>query len=101
MVDKIKDEQVKIIPYRKEDKPRQYANYVRVNSSPFEVTLQFSDVKPASDDIEQAKIKKEGEVKTPIDVEIVLPISIAEAFVSLLQQQLTLLKVNKKDKNGN
>ncbi|MDO8611042.1 MAG: DUF3467 domain-containing protein [bacterium] len=92
---------VKIVPFRKEDKSRQYANYVRVNSSHFEVTLQFSDVKPASDDIEQAKIKKEGILKTPIDIEIVLPLPVAEEFAKLLQQQLTLLKVNKRGKDGN
>jgi len=101
MADQKQEVKVKIFPYRKEDKPRQYANYVRVNSSRFEVTIQFSDVKPASDDAEQAKIKREGAIRTPIDIEIILPVPIAEEFAKLLQQQLTLLKVNKKDKNGN
>ena len=71
-MDQKQETQVKIFPYRKEDKPRQYANYVRVNSSRFEVTIQFSDVKPASDDAEQAKIKREGAIRTPIDIEIIL-----------------------------
>ena len=96
MVDKQQDEIVKIVPYRKEDKARKYSNYVRVTSTPFEATLQFSDVKPASDDNELAKIKKEKEIRTPIDTEIVLPLPIAEELAKLLQQQLTLIKVGKK-----
>lgn len=101
MADKKQEEQVKVFPYRKEDKPRQYANYVRVNTGPLEVTLQFSDVKPAADDIEQEKIKKEKAVKTPIDYEVVLPVPVAIELAQLLQKQLTLLKVNKNNKNGN
>lgn len=95
MADKKPEETVQITPFRKEEKARTYSNYVRVTANPSEVTLQFADVKPGSNDEEQAKLKREKRVTVPIEVEIVLPVDIAIALVQILQQQLSLIKIYK------
>lgn len=100
MIDKKQEETVKITPFRKENSVRIYSNYVRVVSNPFEITLQFADIKPGVNDEEQDRLKKEKSVRATIDTEIILPIEIAKKFLEILQKQLSLIKVNS-DKTRN
>ena len=97
MVDKTQEIKVKVVPYRKENTSRVYSNYVRVVSSPREITLQFCDVKPPENDDYAEKLKKNPVMKSPIEVEITLPIEVAQALKSVLKGQLE--KVNS-DLNG-
>ncbi|OGK20273.1 hypothetical protein A3C23_04945 [Candidatus Roizmanbacteria bacterium RIFCSPHIGHO2_02_FULL_37_13b] len=95
MAVKIGNQELKIIPYRSEDKPRIFSNYVRVVSSSQDITVQFADVKPPESDEETKKIMEKKELKMPIDVEIVLPIDVARSLASVLNEQLDKLKVDK------
>lgn len=96
MVVRFKDIEVKIIPYRKEEKPRIFSNYVRVVSSPQDITVQFADVKPPESDEQVKKIMEKKVLKTPIEIEIVLPIDVARSLASVLTKQLDKLKIDKK-----
>ena len=88
--------QLKINTYRAEGTSRIYSNYVRVVSNPSEVTFQFVDIKPGANDELHAEIIERGEIKAPIDIEIVVSPEIAKAFLNVLQNQLSKLKVNNK-----
>lgn len=96
MAVKMGDREIKIIPYRKEDKPRIFSNYVRVVSSPQDITVQFADIKPPVSDEQVEEVKKNKIMKTPVDVEIVLPIEVAKSLLTVLSKQLSQLKVEKK-----
>lgn len=93
---KMGDREIKIIPYRKEDKPRIFSNYVRVVSSQQDITLQFADIKPPVSDEQVEEVKKNKIMKTPVDVEIVLPIEVAKSLLIVLSKELSQLKVEKK-----
>lgn len=95
MADIKQEETVKIIPFRKDNTSRTFANYVRVVSTPFDVTLQFVDVKPPESDAEREEVKKKKVVKMPIEVEIILPIDVAQGFLSILNKQLEKIKKSK------
>ena len=85
---------VKITTHRKDGGTRTYANYVRVSASPFDVTLQFADVKPGANDEEQEKLKRDRKAEALIDVEIVLPVDVAKSFAEILKKQLDIVKVS-------
>ena len=89
-MDNVQQDKLKIITFRKENGNRIYSTYVRVVSNPYEVTLQFSDIKPPANDIEQEEVKKSKEIKTPIDAEIVLPFDVAKEFLSILDKRISL-----------
>lgn len=84
-----KGSRVKVTPVRKENGTRQYSNYVRVISNPFDLTLQFADVKPAVTEDEQEKINKKKEIHVPIDTEIILPKEVAQALSEILNKHLS------------
>lgn len=96
MAVKMGDHEIQIIPYRKEDKPRIFSNYVRVVSSPQDITVQFADIKPPVSDEQVEEVKKNKIMKIPVDVEIVLPIEVAKSLLTVLSKQLSQLKVEKK-----
>lgn len=93
MTGKIKNTELKVILYRKEEKPRIFSNYVRVVSSARDITLQFADVKPPESDEQTQTILGEKTLKTPIGVEIVLPIDVAQSVSTVLKKQLDQLKI--------
>lgn len=88
--------EVKIITYRESGTQRIYSNYARVNVNPFEVTLQFADVKPGANDEEHKKTIEKGSIEVSIDIEIVVRPDIALEIVEVLQKQLAKIKVDKK-----
>lgn len=85
---------VKINPLRKEGGSRTYSNYVRVVSSPRDITLQFCDIKPPTSDEDTANLKNSPVMKPLVDAEIVLPVDVAQSLLNVLKGQLE--KVGKK-----
>ena len=77
--------EVKLVPDPKLELPypRLYANYVAVNSSPFDFTLRFCDALPL---YERPKVR-DGvmEVKIPIVAEIILPLNVFPDMIKAMQ----------------
>jgi len=90
MTDK-KDLTVKVIPYRKDTTTRLYSNYVRVVSGPRDVTIQFCDVRPPESDEVAEELKKNPVMKSPIEVEVTLPIDVANSLLNVFKKQLELV----------
>lgn len=89
---------IDILLFRKNEgaSPRTHSNYVRIVANPMEVTLQFADLKPPVTDAENKQILADAKVNVPIDIEMVLPFDIAQAFALALQDQITKIKEGKK-----
>lgn len=86
---------LKIVPFRRDNTSRTFANYVRIVSTPSEITLQFVDVKPPENDDRREEIKKKREIKMPIVAEIALPTNVAKGLLEILEKQLSKIKNNK------
>ncbi|GEM_PF-4763065 len=98
MADNKKEDNIKVVSFRKDNSIRIYSNYIRVVSNASEITLQFCDIKPGANDEEQERILKEKNVKVEINTEVVIPVNVAQSLLKILQQQLSLVILNK-DKN--
>jgi hypothetical protein len=65
---------------------RQYANYVEVAHSPYDLTLRFCDVGPIENVAELAA--GGGEHKVPVVAEIAIPFQIVPGLIQALQRQI-------------
>lgn len=68
------------IPY-----PRIYSNHVSIQSTPFDITMRFSDALPMFE-----KPTDKGEIvenRIPILAEIVLPVAIIPSLIQVMTQQ--------------
>jgi len=83
---------IKIEAYRKEDLKRIFSNYVEVSTTEIDVSIRFADVKPPRNKNDVEKAQKEGVIKVPVDIEVVIPLSIAKELTKILR---THLEVNK------
>ena len=82
------EKELKISTYRQEGSKRIFSNYVEVSSTPFDISIRFSDIKPPTSREEVEVVKKIGKLKLPIEVEIIMPLVIANSFLQVLKNQL-------------
>lgn len=79
---------LKIVPTRKEQSSRVYANYIEATNNNIDVSLKFCDIRPPANDKEFQQANEQGYINVPIEVEVALPRHIAEDLIRVLQVQL-------------
>jgi len=95
-----KAENIRIITCRPEGQKREYSTYIEVSSNNREVSLKFCDLKPQTTTEEIEKIKETGQVRIPVNSEIVVPFDVADSLLKVLQEQIATIKKQNKTQSA-
>ncbi len=85
---KLSEKTIKLSTFRPEGLKRVFSNYVEISKSSEDISLRFSDIKPPVNKNEIELVNRTGELKLPVEVEIVMPLKIATSFLQVLKGQL-------------
>jgi len=78
-----KEVNVKIVPTNEKKSERIYSNFVQVSCSPHDVTLTFCDILPVRKE-QQSKILESKQLEAPVQVEVVIPLSLVEPLIKAM-----------------
>jgi len=83
-----KNKKFKIVPYRYLDKNRIYSNYIEVAKTGTDLSIKFCDIRPPENKEEVNEVKKTGEIRVPIEAEMIIPLPVAADFLRALRLQI-------------
>jgi hypothetical protein len=77
------DLKVAIVPYEKEVKDRIYSNYVVIRHTPYDFSLEFCEIPPATEE-ESKELERTKQVKAYVRAKIALPVKIIPSLILAL-----------------